>query len=347
MRLLLIPVFLIVVPIILGLPWCCTLMKNNLKRTLACLPMGYFLEFAIFQLLTFPLACLLFSFSSLCITFICVLCVCCAMSCVWLVRNKRFRLPRVPIRGWTVAYLVIFLCILAYQLWNAVTLDRTAMSHDDSVYVALANDALTQNALFQQEPLTGLGASFNIHRAMQSSVIFPSFLTYVSGVSVVIMSHTILDIYYLLLAYIVYAFLGSMLFKRIEDILVFLIIMAVLLIFGNFSMYSPSMRLLGLNYVGKAILAVVFFPFLFALLVNGLSQRYCVAFGVTLLLLSVAACGLTLFGTVTMVGNVTMAVGLSMLFSGIDLKKTRYILWSAVMPVFYAGVYFVVRYIPI
>lgn len=343
MRLLFIPVFLIVMPVILGLPWCCVMMRDNLKRTLACLPMGYFLQFALFQLLAFPFACLHFSFSSLCVTFICVDCICAIASLIWLRRHRTFHLPRLRLSGWAKLYLLIFAIILCYQLYNAFTLDRTYMSYDDASYVARANDALTQDILYAHDPYTGLGTRLSLQRAMQGSLIFPSFLSRVSTVELVTMEHTILDIYYLLLAYVTYAYLSVVLFN-VENAPVFLLLTAVLYTFGNYSMYSPTMRLLGLNYPGKAILAIIFFPLLYALMTEMVKKKYARSFGVVLLMLSVAASGLTLFATITLVGSVTVIVALSLIRKPRRWKNIRYVLYAGFFPLLYGSIYFAYRF---
>lgn len=331
--------FLFIFPVILGTPWACALFGNSNRRMMAILPLGYFLELAVFQFLAFPFALLKLSFTALCICFISVLLVCAVLS----IKKAFSGLQALRIGSfsfWDWFYLLIFLVLFGYQVYHALTMDRTYMSHDDAYYVVVANDALIQNTLFVHEAFTGIGKMLDVHRSMQASLVFPAFLSFVSGISAVTMEHTMLDVYYLLLSYSVYAFLGCILFKKKEDIFIFLIILSVVYIFGNYSLYSPSMRLLGLNYPGKALLAICFLPFLFSLLLIYLNQPYNIVAGFLLFLLSAAATSLTLFGTVTMMITVSVPIFLSLFRKKRERKHLRYIAWSGILPVIYAGIFF-------
>ncbi len=221
-----------------------------------------------------------------------------------------------------------------------IYLDIGYWSSDDASYGAVANDALNTNMLFRNSAYTGVANSFSIHRAMQTSLIFPAFLSFISGMNVASILHTVLGIYYLLLAYIVYVFLGKILFKNTENICVFIIVLSILYIFGLYTNYSQTYRLLGPSTQGKAVLAVSLFPFFYALMIDKLYRDYDKTFGLILLLLSAAATSMTLFGTISMIGNVVFTVAVSMVGKKRNRKNIRYILWGSILPIIYCGIFF-------
>ena len=338
-------VFLLFTPLMLGLPWAKKLTGSNVRGYLLCLPLGYFLQTAVFQFLEMPFAWSGFSFSSLCIVFIVAIVILCLLSILWSKKLSFQSRETISWTPWTALFAITFIGLLIYQLILALTMDRTYMSYDDARYVTFANDALTHNTLFVTEAYTGLREALDIHRTIQSSLVYPAFLSYVSGVPVVLMEHTILDVYYILLAYITHAYMSAVLFSKLSDRFAFLIILSVVYIYGNYSIYSPTMRLLGLNYVGKAILAYLFFPLLLSTMVENLGKTYSKMFGIVLLLLSASASGLTMFGTVTMVANVCLPVVISLFFKKRQWKKLIYIVWGCTLPAIYAGIFFAARLI--
>ena len=340
------PVFLVIVPIILAMPWTAVVTDNRQNRLLLCWPLGYFLEFALFEFLAVPFTLLRFSFSALCVVYLVVLCGACVVS---ILKSK----PLSPFKGlkiepysvWEIIYAVVALALIGWQIYHAVTMDRTYMSFDDSTYVAMANDALTNDLLVSLQPYTGVFTRLPVNRALQSSLIFPAFLSWTSGISVVLMEHTILDVYYLIIGYVIYCYMGFALFKKRENALCFLCVVSTLYIFGNYSIYSQTMRFLGLNYVGKAILAVLFFPLLFAMMTEKLQKPYQRRFGVLLLLMSAAACGLTLFGAVTVVANVTLPIVFMLFGKKRDWKQLRYIPWVGMIPVLCVFIFVLYRFV--
>lgn len=343
-RILLLTVFLFIAPIILGTPWTTLLPKKNRYRLCACFPIGVFVELAFFQLLEVPIAFLHLPFTLLCWVFGATVFVICAYS-VFRFKSERpflFKLPR--LNGWEVFYLAVFLGLLGWQMYNGFSRDTTYWSYDDSAYVTYAADTIRYNAIQTIDPYTGIAMAFNRARALQGWLYYPAFLSLISSVPVTVMERTILETYDILLAYLIYAYMASVLFSRKEEGLIFLIFLSLLHVFGWYSQYSMTFRLLGPNYQGKAVLAVSFFPLLFTLLIQVLGRSYSIRCGILLLLLSVAASSFTMFGAATVILNTTLVVGLSLFRRRTRWNHLLYIPWSICLPVFYLGVYFLGRF---
>ncbi len=338
-------VFLVIVPTIIGFAVVYVLSLKRAERWLAAFPMGFFLELAIFQLLAFPWAMLNFSFVSLSITYIFVVLLCCILS-VWFIRKKKenIRIPSLSFMEWI--YAIIALLMIGFQVFHMVFSDIGYWSSDDALYGAIANDALAYNVLFRHNALTGVANVLNIQRSMQTSLLLPAFLSFVSGISVATVFHSVLGVFYLLLAYSIYMLLGKCLFKTIENTFIFLIVISALYIFGLYTIYSQTYRLLGPSTQGKAVLAVSFFPFLYTLMIIKLPNEYDSKFGIILLLLSASATSMTMYGTITMIGNIVIPVLFSMFAKKRNRKNLRYILWGSALPVLYGGILFYSKFAP-
>lgn len=344
-RILLLAVFLFVAPVLLGAPWTMLLPRKDSYRLYACFPIGVFVQLAIFQLLEVPVAFLHLQFTLLCWMFAAIDIAACILSVIFFIGKEKlfaFKLP--GLNGWEAFYLIFFLVMLGWQLYNGFIRDTTVWSYDDATYVTYAADTIRSNSIQTVNPSTGIARAFNVQRAMQGWLCYPAFLSLISSVPVTAMERTVLETYDIFLAYAVYAYMASVLFYRKDNRLIFLILLSFLHIFGMYSHYSVTFRLLGPNYQGKAILAVSFFPLLFVLLIQTLKRAYDRRTGCLLLLFSAAATSLTLFGAVTMVLNTSLITGLSVIGRRRSWEHLKYILWSGLLPALYCGMYFLYRY---
>ena len=331
---------LIIAPLLIGLPW-----GGHLRHTAAVFPIGFFLELVLFQLIAFPAGYFGISFRLTCYVFAALLVALSLISLIYCIRHRvsSFMKPKMP-EKWEWVYLILFLGLLAVQIVLAVRMDLTEMSYDDNWYVTWANDTVNMDRMFVISDATGLASRFNVHRAMQTTLVFPSMLTVLSKVPVVTVEHTVLQVFCIILAYSVYAYMAGVLFERRDHQLIFLVVMAMLYIAGYYSHYSTTFRLLGPNYQGKAVLAVSLTPLVFTLLFQKLDEPYDRTLSFLLVLLSIAATACSLIGTVTIIVNVGIPVVLSLFGRQRSWKRLRYLFWTGIMPAFYAGIYLLYRF---
>lgn len=333
--------FLIILPVAIGLPWTRLLPKKSGCRMLACFPIGVFVEMGIFHLVVAPMACLHLPFTLMCWIFAGIVGIYGLWSAGSAVRRPPFALRFSPVGKWAGFYLVVFLVLVGIQMYHGFTRDTTVRSYDDAAYVTYAADTLRYNAIQTIDPYTGLAQAFDVRRALQTSLYYPAFLSMITSIPVTVMERTVLQTYNILLAYVVYAYMAGVMYKKPEDGLIFLIILCFAHIFGWYSKYSVTFRLLGPNYQGKAVLAVSFFPLLFTLMIQMLEKRYSKDFGVLLLLLSASAVSLTMFGNATMIVNTVLVLGLSLFRRDRQWKHLRYIPWATVLPALGLCVYII------
>lgn len=344
LRAFLLALFLFIFPVMIGMSWTKILPKKNWCRIFACFPVGLFVELAIFQLIVVPMAFLHLPFTLMCWIFAGVVVVYSIWSVVGCAKRPPFKI-RVPhLTKWELFYLIVFLGLLCLQMYNGFTRDTTYWSYDDATYVTYAADTIRYNAVQTINPNTGIAQAFNAQRAMQTSLYFPSFLTLISSIPVTVMERTILETFNILLAYTVYAYMASVIYKNAENGLIFLIILCFIFIYGWYSQYSVTFRLLGPNYQGKAVLAASCLPLLFTLFIQMLEKKYLVKYGLLLMLLSATASSFTLFGSAIMILNVTLVIGLSLFRRERRWSHIWYIAWGSSLPVIYIGIFFIYRF---
>lgn len=344
LEVLLLFVFLGVVPIALGLPWMIVLSKDNWNRTLGCFPLGYFIELALFHYLAVPFTFLGGSFRGLAVVYIFTVVFLCIISIRFVVRHQLICLSLPKFSGWEIVYLAVFIVLFLYQLYNAAVGDTTIWSYDDAAYVTWSADAIRYNRIMTIDTDTGIATAGVNNHMLHSSLLFPGFLSLITDIPVTTMNRTVLEVFYILLAYTVYGYMASVLFKKNDNRLIFLIFLSVLHIFGYYSPYSISFRILGPNYQGKAVLASSLFPFFFAFLTQKMQEEYDWRIGLALMLLSTSAIAFTMFGAATFVLNITLVVVLSLFRRERKWKHMWYLIWGYMMPVLYGGVFFVLKY---
>lgn len=181
-------------------------------------------------------------------------------------------------------------CIIATV---AVPVFLKHQDEDDAFYVVLATDAVQSGTIHGHAPYSGdpvgksLGAGVSHERVLAPFHLLVAYYAAMTGVHPAITAHTVLPATLIPLAFAVYLLLARFLFPAREDHWVFLLIMCATLVFGGFSPWAGGAFLLLRIWQGKAVLAGIFLPLLFLLLMwavsEGLDKRlWCALFTVVL-----------------------------------------------------------------
>ena len=248
---------------------------------------------------------------------------------------------------YTWIYIAIFAALLGFLVYHTLTDELGFWSWDDATYVAYGTDALKNNLTMLTDPYTGTYVtpySYGwVQRAMQSISFYYAFLALITGLDVPTTVHTLMYTGILLLGFMSYGLLSYRFFRKKEDRFIFLILIAVVYLFGYTSQYSVTFRFLGPNWQGKALLAVLITPLLLYVLFYTMTEKHRVSSGLLILVLSTAASGMTLGGVYTIV-----AVLVSMVLFGIIRAKSAtqllYLLWGGIAPGILAAIYLHVRF---
>lgn len=298
--------WLIIIPYCIGLVPVSFLAEEKRNPGIVFLA-GYFTMWALFGLVTIPVVLFVrydnFILASNCFM---ALGIVCAAAGVWLTyRRRRFgrqgqRMSiKDCIREMSLAERIewiLFLLLLGFQLYKAAA--YASFDGDDAYYVAASLIAQQADTMYTILPLTGRHTGLDIRHAMAVFPMWIAFAAKKSHIHATILSHTILPFVLIPLTYLVYYEIGRILFGRRgegqqakesdqpdqgqqwktcrENLPLFMILMAVLQIFGNVSIYTNETFFLTRTWQGKAVAGSLVIPallWLFLLLDNGRDRR--------------------------------------------------------------------------
>ena len=140
---------------------------------------------------------------------------------------------------------------------------RASFDGDDAYYVTeslLAQQANVMNTIL---PYTGSSTSLDIRHALAVITMWVAFIARAGGIHATIVSHTVLPLLYIPMTYLVYIQIGRILFRKKHEMLpVFMVIMALIQMFGNTSIYTPETFFLTRTWQGKSLVANLVMPLL-------------------------------------------------------------------------------------
>ncbi len=157
------------------------------------------------------------------------------------------------------------LVILLFQLVQAVRL--TYADWDDAFYVAISSITEDANTMYQKLPYTGGATLLDARHGLAPFPIWIALLARVSGVPAVTVAHVVIPVVLIAMAYGIYLLLGQRLLRgKSEKLPLFLLFSEILVLFGNYSIYSVENFMIARSRQGKAALGSLIVPTLFLLL---------------------------------------------------------------------------------
>lgn len=307
-QILLLGIILLVLPVIVGS------LFIGVDRRMKKLPFlwisGQMLLWAGFQIITVPLVLTEGGFERVVLLFwayIAVLVVA-AVVCYVVRRKKEAVSLRVveSISGRErTKYYVLWALFWGIFLFQMVQCFRLAYADgDDAFYVATAAITEESNTMYQKVAYTGGSTGLDARYGLAPFPIWIAFLARVSGIRTVTVAQVLLPPVLIGMAYGVYYLLGSKLFARHKErIPLFLIFTEILVLFGDYSMYTPEKFLIARSRQGKAALCAMIIPFLIFLLLVLMEkleekQRISLGYWCVLLCSLTAACLCSTLGAV-------------------------------------------------
>lgn len=153
----------------------------------------------------------------------------------------------------TSLYWLLALALIGFQLYKAYTC--AFFDGDDAYYVVQSVIADETDVLYRILPYTGLTTELDIRHALASLPIWEAYLARVSGTHAAVMAHSILPLILIPAVYMLYFRIGTKLFKgNSRKVAIFLIVVSLLQIFGNTSIYTNATFFLMRTWQGKAVL---------------------------------------------------------------------------------------------
>ena len=155
--------------------------------------------------------------------------------------------------------------LLLLQLVQAVRL--TYADGDDAYYVAVSSITEKADTMYLTHAYTGGGTDVKVRYGLAPFSIWIAYLARVSGIRTVSVAHVVLPVVLILMTYAIYFLLGRRLLAGRERYLpLFMIFTELLVLFGDYSLYTAENFMLARSRQGKAALGNIIFPMLFLLL---------------------------------------------------------------------------------
>lgn len=159
----------------------------------------------------------------------------------------------------------LFWGILGIQLVAAVLL--TYADGDDAFYVATAAIAEESDTMYYILPYTGGTTGLDARYGLAPFPLWLAYLARMTGIRTVTVAQVLVPPVLIAMAHGVYYLLANRLFaKKKECVPLFLIFTQILILFGDYSMYTPEKFLIARSRQGKAALSAIVIPFLIYLL---------------------------------------------------------------------------------
>lgn len=160
---------------------------------------------------------------------------------------------------------LLFWLILVFQLVQAVRM--TYYDGDDAYYVAVSAITLEADSMYQILPYTGFATELDIRHALAPFPVWIAYLARISGMRAVTAAHVAVPVTLIPMTYAVFYLIGTRLFPDKDGRLpLFLVFTEMLVLFGNYSIYTMENFMVARSRQGKAALGSVVIPFVMLLL---------------------------------------------------------------------------------
>lgn len=166
---------------------------------------------------------------------------------------------------------LLFAAVLLFQLVQAVRM--TYMDGDDAYYVSISTTVVDADNMYRKLPYTGLSTELDTRHGLAPFPVWIAFLAKLSGMETVSVAHLVLPVVLIAFAYGIFYLVGRKLFTQGDGKLpLYLLITGILVMFGDYSIYTAENFLIARSRQGKAALCGIVIPFLFYLLLFWLKR---------------------------------------------------------------------------
>lgn len=284
LNILLIIIWSIVVPVILGQLLCVLSGGRESGSISVRIAYGFLVMCVIFMLLAIPMIAMKLPFHVLWIVWVAVVSVLCVLILALslrrgyvknIVANARsgmasfaetLRSDRLCLFAWCMAIAVIFfqMCLSAFTMH---------VDTDDSRFIAEAMEALEKDTMLQHHAITGKFLGFapgeQIKDVTAPYPLFIALLSRLYGLHPAITAHTVLPFLLIPLSYVVFAMAGSFLLGSDKKKMgLFLLFLSLITLFSFETIYASGYTLLTIIWQGRSICAMIMLPLLWLFLMR-------------------------------------------------------------------------------
>ncbi len=213
--------------------------------------------------------------------------------------------------------------LLLFQLVQAVRLAYA--DTDDAYYVAVASVTENSDTMYQVLPYTGGATSLDTRHGLAPFPIWIAFLARLSGMRTVTVAQVAVPVALIAMTYAIYYLFAETLFpERSSQRALFLIFTEILVLFGNYSIYTVENFMIARSRQGKAALGNIVIPFMLLLLLRMLRklqerERIGASFYLLLGTAAMTGCLCSTLGALL----VCMAIGVAGLLGAVWYRRLR------------------------
>lgn len=252
--------------------------------------------------------------------------------------------PEKPKSKWYYLGWGVFWALLLFQLIQAVVMAYA--DGDDAFYIGEATNVVNAEAMYTKIPYTGWTTELDARHGLAPFPIWIAYLSKITGIRTVSVAHVLLPLALIPMTYGIYYLLANKLFaKKKESVPLFLVFTELLVLFGDYSLYTVENFMIARSRQGKAAMGSIIIPALFLLLLLLMeklqeSQKIPFAYWVLLASSLTAACLCTTLGALL----TCMLVGVTGLCAAVCYRN-----WKVLFPmaaccvpcVIYAALYLI------
>lgn len=166
---------------------------------------------------------------------------------------------------------LIFAALLLFQLFQAVRMTYT--DGDDAYYVALSTTVADSDVMYRKSPYTGYSMELDVRYGLEPFPVWIACLAKLSGMEAVLAAHLVLPAVLIAFAYASVYLLGRQLFPgRDWKLPLYMLFVGILVLFGDYSIYTAENFLIARSRQGKAALCGIVIPFVFYLIILWLKR---------------------------------------------------------------------------
>lgn len=226
---------------------------------------GWFMMFAVFQVLVVPFIVTEQSFSLAVRTYSIVISAIAVVSVVIgrrALKKSMDNLKDDHIENGQLPVMILVLVLIAVQLAGAFFLQY--LDGDDAFYVATSLTSEHTDTMYRFTPYYGANGELDIRHALSPVPIFMAWLARVSGIHVTILCHSYISMLFLLLMYMIYFQMAKrLLANQKKNQWLFLLTLSIWYLFGNVSIYAAESFAFTRTWQGKSMFPNLIIPYLF------------------------------------------------------------------------------------
>lgn len=241
---------------------------------------GQIILWAVFQLICVPFVLLEKEFSSVVLLYGAAsvfMAAAAVLLLLWKLRSGKrgFRIMegKGEARGkWYYVLWAVFALLLVFQLVQAVRM--TYGDGDDAYYVAVSTLAEESNQMYLKLPYTGGTTGLDARHGLAPFPIWIAFLARISGMRTVSVAHVAVPLMLIPMTYGIYYLIGRKICgkKNREKLPLFLVLTQLLVLFGDYSLYTAENFMIARSRQGKAALGNIILPAMIFLLLTLLER---------------------------------------------------------------------------